>query len=379
MQDFKDFFSAIHYLETVPEHYYEPLQWGAQIKYPKNGKFDDIESADIIILGCGEQRGDLQANDVYSNAPNEIRAKFYQLYNWHKHINIFDAGNILQGNTIEDTRAALKIVLSELYATGKKVIIIGGSHDLTYEQYQVFKDNKKMINATIVDMLIDLNESETMDASSYLMDMLTMSPNYVEHYNHIAFQSYFVNPVMLETLDKLRFDFYRVGRVKEYIEDMEPVMRSSHMLSFDMNAIKYSDAPMNKVGSPNGLAGDEACVLAKYAGMSDQLQYFGIYGYDETKDVQHMTATLIAQMLWYYIDGYYLQQHEASLTDKQEFQEFHVTLLDYDPIIFIKSKRTNRWWMQLPNLKWEPCSYRDYLNASKNELPERWLRVQERG
>ena len=75
------------------------------------------------------------------------------------------------------------------------------------------------------------------------MEMLTSEPNIVNHYNHIGFQSYFVHPHMLETMDKLRFDCYRVGTAKEQLEEMEPVIRNTDMLSFDIAAIKHSDAP----------------------------------------------------------------------------------------------------------------------------------------
>jgi arginase family enzyme len=270
------------------------------------------------------------------------------------------------------------MVLHELELAGKTVILLGGSHDLTLQQYEAFKKSEKIINASVVDMLVDLNETEQITSRSFLMEMLTGSPNFIGHYNHIAFQSYYVNPVMLETLDKIRFDFFRLGKVREHIEDMEPVLRNSHLLSFDMNAVKYSDAPMNTMGSPNGLAGDEACLLTRFAGMSTELSSFGIYGFDETKDKDNMTATLAAQMIWYFVDGYYLRKNEAQLSDKNEFVEYHLQFTGND-IMFLKSKRTNRWWMQLPDGKFEPCSYNDYLLASENEIPERWLRVQERG
>ncbi len=170
-------------------------------------------------------------------------------------------------------------------------------------------------------MLVDLDETELVTHRSFLMEMLTSSPNYIGHYNHLAFQSYFVNPHVLETLDKIRFDFYRLGKVREQIEDMEPVMRSSHLLSFDLNAVKYSDAPTNKTGSPNGLAGDEACTLTRYAGMSDTLSSFGIFGFDDRKDKDGMTALLAAQMIWYFIDGYRIRLQEAPLTHRNEFVE----------------------------------------------------------
>ncbi|MBD0279751.1 MAG: arginase, partial [Flavisolibacter sp.] len=43
-----------------------------------------------------------------------------------------------------------------------------------------------------------------------------------------------------------------------------------------------------------------------------------------------------------------------------------------------QSKRTGRWWMQLPDKQYIACSHNDYLQASQNEIPERWLRIHER-
>lgn len=376
MQDLQSFFSSKHYIETIDCHF-EPLQWGAQIECATNGVFD-FSGADIVLLGCGEIRGEQADSNHFSAAPDAIREQFYKLYNWHSGIKIYDAGNILQGANIDDTKAALRMVLQEIYAAGKVAIILGGSHDLTLMQYEVFKRAQQIINASVVDMLVDLDETEQTTSRSFLMEMLTGSPNFIGHYNHIGFQSYYVNPIMLETLDKIRFDFFRLGKVKEHIEDMEPVLRNSNLLSFDMNAVKYSDAPMNTMGSPNGFGGDEACLLTRFAGMSTALTSLGIYGFDERKDKDKMTATLAAQMLWYFVDGFFLRKNEADLTDKNEFVEYHLQFTGND-IMFLKSKRSNRWWMQLPDGVFEPCSYNDYLLASENEIPERWLRVQERG
>ncbi len=375
MQDLRPFFEDRHFLEEQPEGSYQPLQWGANIPYATASRFD-WEEADIVLVGCGEVRGE-NHEAVYSQAPDAIREQLYQLYNWHQTVKIADAGNIRQGASLEDTRAALSAVLEELQAAGKVVIVLGGSHDLTMQQYDAFKKTGKMINAAVADMLVDLDETEEMTSRSFLMDMLTSQPNYVRHYSHIGFQSYYVHPRMLETLDKLRFDFFRLGRVREHFEDMEPVLRTSDLFSFDISAIRYSDAPVNTEGSPNGFTGDEACVLTRFAGMSNKLTSLGLYGYEPRKDRYRMTAKLLSQMIWYFIDGYLIRKSEARLTDHEEFVEFYVTFTSNDTI-FLKSKRTNRWWMKLPNNMFVPCSYNDYLLASNNEIPERWLREQER-
>jgi len=375
MQDLRPFFEDEHFIEKQGPDAYQPMQWGASISCATQRSFD-WEDADIILVGCGEWRGE-DPEMAYSGSADAIREQLYKMYHWHTAIKIADAGNIRQGVTVGDTRAALLTVLQEIHAAGKIAVVIGGSHDLTLQQYEVFKKAEEMVTASVADMLIDLDETEVITSGSFLMDMLTGTPNFMAHYSHMAFQSYYAQPRMLETLDKLRFDFFRLGKVREHIEDMEPVLRTSNLFSFDMSAVRYSDAPANINGSPNGLSGEESCLLTRYAGMSDVLTSFGIYGYNHLDDVHGMTARQISQMIWYFIDGYLVRKSEAKLTDREEFIVFNLTFTDNDTV-FLKSKRTNRWWMKLPDHSYVPCSYNDYLIASKDEIPERWLREQER-
>ena len=82
-------------------------------------------------------------------------------------------------------------------------------------------------------------------------------------------------------------------------------------------------------------------------------------------------------MMWYLVDGRNRGNSEASLDDRASFNEFHTTFSELDTV-FLQSKKTGRWWMQLPDKKFTACSQNDYLTASNNEYPERWLRMQER-
>lgn len=334
----------------------------------------DLAGVDIVITGINEFRGD--GFEGTENAADAIRKQLYQLHYWHKDITIADIGNIKCGATIADSYAAVKTVVGELLLANKTVIILGGSHDNTLAQYYAYKGLKKIIEATVIDARIDLRSESSVRSQNFLMEMLTSEPNMINHYNHIGFQSYFVHPRMLETMDKLRFDCYRVGTAKEQLEEMEPVLRNTNLLSFDIAAIKHSDAPASKC-SANGFSGEEACTLTRYAGLSPQLSSFGIYGYNPADDVKNLTALQIAQMIWYFIDGKSRSNHESALTDRQNFNEYHTAFAEIDTI-FLQSKKTGRWWMQLPDKKIIACSYNDYLFASNNEIPERWLRAQER-
>ena len=362
--------------EILPEHDlgYHDGQIGAHIKLCQND-FTLVESADIVMIGIGEYRGDGEFHSD-NKGVDAIRKQFYQLHYWHKNISIADMGNLKKGAAIKDSYAALKTVLTELLKLNKTVVLIGGSHDLTLPQYFAYKDLKKFIDVACVDSKIDLMKDLAAPAENFLLEMLTSDSNYVKHYNHIGFQSYLVHPVLLERMDKLRFDCFRLGVVKEKMDEMEPVIRNSHLFSFDIRAIKYSDAPANYF-SPNGFTGEEACTLTRFAGMSNKMSSFGIYGYHHADDVHELTAKQIAQMLWYFVDGRSKLKNEDTIEDRLSYNEFNTAFAELDTV-FLQNKKTNRWWMQLPDKKFTACSYNDYVIASNNQVPERWLRAQER-
>lgn len=336
----------------------------------------DIDDLDVIIVGCGELRGQ-KPSLAFSDGPEKIREEFYKLHYWHHEVKIGDIGNVTQGASLADTRAALYTVMSELKAMGKRVLLLGGSHDLTLQQYNVFRRQGQIIDFTVIDMLADLDDTVGDRYDNHLMEALTSSPNFVRHFNLMGFQSYYVNPHLIQTFDKLHFDCIRVGKAREDLDQMEPILRSTHVLSIDINAIRYSDAPANLLGSPNGFYGDEMCKLTRYAGMSTSLESIGIFGYLPENDRENITAKLLAQMIWYFIDGLYVLKSESTLEELDQFLEYHITFTDNNTL-FIKSKRTNRWWMKLPNGHFIPCSHKDYITACNNEIPERWMREVER-
>lgn len=374
MQDLTDFLTPINlHLLNEDEGYVEG-QIGKHIA-AYTEKLPDLEKADIFFVGITENRG--EGNGFAENeAADLIRKHFYKLYYWHTGVKLADLGNIKIGAKLKDSYAAIISVLEDLKTLNKTVVLLGGSHDISLAQYKSYLKSDNLIEVTCIDALIDLRTDTPIASKNFLMEMLTAEPNNIHHYNHVAFQSYLVHPYMLETIDKLRFDCYRIGQVAENIEEMEPVFRQSHMVSFDVSAIKYSDAPANKL-CPNGLTGIEACTLSRYAGMSPLTSSFGIYGYQPQQDIEELTAAQISQMLWYFIDGKSRSKEEKQIEERHFFNEFHTIFAEVDTL-FLQSKRTSRWWMQMPDKTFIACSKEDYTRACHNEIPERWLRMQER-
>ena len=350
---------------------FRPTQLGRHI-LANEGELPVLDGADIVIVGCGESRGAFGAK-IDDATANAVREQFYRLYQWHDDIQVADLGNIPSGLTMQDTYAALSAVLKEIIPSGKKVVILGGSHDLTTAQYESYAALNQIIEAVCVDARIDMDVDSPLPSDNFLLPLFTREPNFLRQYNHIGFQSYMVHPGMLQTVDKLGFDCFRVGKVKEKIEEMEPVIRASDMMSFDIAAIGHAYAPANTF-TPNGLNGEEACSLMQYAGLSSKISTVGIYGYKQEEDHHCMTAKQISHMLWYLMDGIHQNKEEQPIASKDHYNEFHLCFAEMDAR-FLQSRISGRWWMEVPHSGFVPCSQRDYIQAARNEIPERWLRA----
>ncbi|MEY2640200.1 MAG: hypothetical protein RIR90_1682 [Bacteroidota bacterium] len=374
LQTIIDFLDPISIAHISLDEAYKPTQIGQHITVYEE-EFPDLQDADLILIGCTEMRGG--ASEVsQSNSPDKVRCEFYQLFHWHKDVKVADIGNIKTGATLLDTYAALREVLTELILLNKKVLILGGSHDVTMAQYGAYASLKRIIEVSCVDARMDMDTDSLLPADNFLMELFTSEPNFLRHYNHIGFQSYYVHPGMLETIDKLRFDCYRVGKVKEDIQEMEPCIRNSHMLTFDIAAIQHAHAPANRL-TPNGFNGEEACTLMQFAGMSNHISTIGLYGYIAEWDEHELTAKQLAHMIWYLMDGIFRLKHEADMEDKSSFNEFTMAFAEVETT-FIQSKKTGRWWMRMPDGAYIASNQRDYMIAAGNDIPERWLRAMER-
>ncbi|OYY04378.1 MAG: hypothetical protein B7Y76_02535 [Sphingobacteriia bacterium 35-40-5] len=145
------------------------------------------------------------------------------------------------------------------------------------------------------------------------------------------------------------------------------------------------DAAGNANATPNGFYGENACQIARYAGMNDKLSSIGFYEYNPAYDLNGQTAMLLAQMVWYFVDGFYNRKKEFPLLPKSQYITYRAGLKDGShELIFVKSKKSDRWWMQVPypagKSKNErhhlvPCRYEDYQTANSGEMPDLWWRT----
>lgn len=380
----QEYFTPIDTSDYTGASLYTASSYGKLIKaYTAENDFPGLENIQLAIIGVEEDRKALN-NEGCGLAADYVRENFYRLFQGNYTARIADLGNIKKGNSIDDTYFAVTDVLSQLLRRNIIPIIIGGSQDLTYCNYLAYLKMEQTINIVSVDSSFDIGDGDReLNSQSYLSKIILHKPNILFNYSNVGYQTYFVEQNAIGLMDKLYFDAHRLGQVRKQIADVEPIVRNADVLSFDISSVRQSDAPGNGNASPNGFYGEEACQITRYAGMSDKLSSIGFYEINPAFDTNKQTAHLAAQMIWYFIDGFYNRKQDYPIVDKSEYTKYRVSITNHEhEIVFYKSNKSDRWWMDVPypvnhKIKFErhhmvPCSYSDYETACRDEMPDKW-------
>ena len=384
---FANYFESLPKTLTDFKNELNSNQIGSQLTCYAENKFPDITNIDIAIMVIPENRG--SSDQLESCACLEFRRSFYSLFRGKWNFRIADFGNLILGESIKDTYFALTDIISNLLSQSVFPIIIGGSHDLVFPIYQSYESFSKGVNLLCVDSRFDLIDAEInrINSKNFVGSILKKENNHFNHFINLGYQSYFCQNDESHLLEKMFFESCRLGDLRANINEAEPYIRSADIVALDLSSIKQSDAPGSSNASPNGLEAHHACVISRYAGMSDRVSSFGIFELDYLKDINYQTVALISQVVWYFIEGFSLRinDYPSAKTVNSNYQKYLIPIKDSKlEFVFYKSKKTDRWWFSTcvdldeeTNYKKKilPCSYEDYLNTVSGELPKRILRI----
>jgi arginase family enzyme len=358
---------------------------GAQTRFYFDDE-NDLNDRQLAIVGVCEDRN--SDNNVGSaNAPDDIRRELYMLLACDDYSKIIDLGNILPGETPEDTYYALSEVCAACMKLNVIPIVLGGSQDLTFGTYKAYEGMEQTVNLVTIDSKLDFGSSpDDSSADGYLNRIILHRPNYLFNYSNLGHQRYLTDKALLDLTSKMYFDAIRLGEIQQDLSIAEPVLRNADLISFDLSAIRYSEFMSSNKSSPNGFFGHEAAQLCKYAGMSEKLTCIGFYEFNASMEDNGQSSKLTAQLIWCFIDGFHARRGDYPIASLGEYEKFIVLLTDSgDELVFYKSHLTNRWWLEVAypagiEEKYErnhvvPCTYSDYLAASQQEMPDRWWKT----
>ncbi len=337
---------------------------GRAVQFFNAGEQNGVLDVQIGLVGIGDADADA------------VRSALYAMSFPFEGLKIADLGNMRRQDN-----AFLVAPLRELIDSKIFPILIGRAPANVQAQYKAFLSLQQWINFVAVDEKLAAAPQRDGQPEMDLNNILLRPESKLFHFGLIGCQTHLMPPAAFRFLDERHFDVVRLGAARADMPSVEPVIRDADVLAFQMGAIRYSDAPAQAAPSPSGFTAEEACQICRYAGMSDKLKAFGIFGFQAERDHSGQSAQVVAQMIWYCIEGFYQRKGDfPASTDGMV--EYVVELKDIDqPLVFWKSNRTGRWWMQLAvktgrkpqRHRLIPCTYNDYRMACRDELPDRLI------
>lgn len=337
-------------------------QFGKKITLHR-GDSIDLSKSQIAIIGIGKEEA------------NNIRNVLYSTSFPFKKLNIVDLGNARK-----EEDSFLTPIIKELLESKIFPIIIGKSGGATLAQYHAYASKKQLINMVVVDEKIHYYNKRSKD-QTYLNKIVDNRHSLLFNLGILGYQSHLTAPEVIKAFNKNNYECLRLGMVRDNIEVAEPMVRDADMMCFNIGSIRSSECPGVESPSPSGFFTEEACHIARYAGLSEKLTSIGFYGYRVEKDVNQQSAHVNAQLIWYCIDGFYNRKNDYPNSTNGLVEYIVDTKKNDFSLTFWKSEKTGRWWMQVPiNSKKKlarhqliPCNYKDYQMACREELPERLI------
>lgn len=374
-----DFLSPLNPYITGFVRNLTPQHLGSKVVLHTETEFPDLDKVKLAIVGVLDARGAGQYEEVNLD---HVRMELYSLFPGNWFASIADLGDIIEGNTVEDTHYAVREVIAALLKKKIIPIVIGGSQDSTYAMYRAYDALEHMVNLVCIDSRFDFGKpDQPVSASCYLSKIVMDEPNNLFNYSNVGYQTYYNSQEEIDLIEKLFFDEFRLGEVTANIAVSEPVFRDADLVSLDLTSVKSCDSGNLVTFTPNGFNGKEICALARYAGISDKVSSFGIFNHNSAT----AEAPLIAQIVWYFMEGYHYRSNEYPFGSREHYLKYIVPL-EEEELVFFKSDVTERWWIEIPHagsvnnkLKRNtllPCSHEDYLSAVKGDIPKRWWKAQ---
>ncbi|MEM6397455.1 MAG: hypothetical protein AAF741_13990 [Bacteroidota bacterium] len=311
-------------------------------------------------------------------ASAEVRKKFYNLAWDFDHSKIVDLGDLRKSNS-----EFLIPILRELAAGSIVPLIIGHSREQFRAQYQSFQSVKSKVSVAMLDQRIRLKAEKSRVADGYSLNPAVHNRRQkLYHLSHLGSQRHLNDPKLYTLFDQKGYEYVRLGNLRKSTQAAEPILRDADLLGVDLSALQLSAAPAQTDASTAGLSVEEAATLCRYAGLSDKLQSFGIFGFERkaSEEAVSQTADTAAQLIWYFCDGFANRYRDFPVTHKG-LVEYLVDHPSYSNLTFWRSRKSGRWWVQSPAFKYKgeerhrliACSQADYDAASRGQLPERLI------
>ena len=270
----------------------------------------------IVLLGCADDTAIRTVGGRLGAAqgPNFLRQKLYRFTTGKPLIPIYDLGDVLPESTVEGTHAVVQKICEEVFAHGHEPLVIGGGHDFGFPHAMSFLPQKKTTAVVNIDAHLDVRPVSagiTSGSPWYLLrenKIFDPQKNTIQefgiqaHCNAHILQSYVKEkkiPVhWLEEVQKKGTEKYFANLLKKLSGKFSGIL-----ISFDIDSVRWSDAPGCSAPQTQGFSPNEAIAMSRMAGAEKKVLTFGVFELSPTLDPDGRTSTLAAHCISAYLHG----------------------------------------------------------------------------
>jgi formiminoglutamase len=263
--------------------------------------------AKVVILGCPQDEGVKRNGGRIGAAlaPDEIRRQFYKLTTFGINAKIFDLGNTIIKDTLEETHDAHCAIVKQLLQDEKIVISLGGGNDVSYPDGRAMAEifgAEKWLGFNI-DAHFDVRADEVRNSGTPYRQLLEEKLLKPENFAEMGYQPQAASPVyydylkrsgvMMKSIEELQNAEFDIQNWFEFFLDSHSAIKSVFW-GFDVDAVCASDAPGVSAPSPIGLSAKEFIALAAFAGAQRETRLIEFSEANPNFDIDNRTAKLVA-------------------------------------------------------------------------------------
>lgn len=338
----------------------EPWQLGTMVSH-------EIQKGGIALVFCSEERG--AGKNATGKDFHSVRKELYHLSKLDFEVPISDLGDLISGKTHEDSHYILEELALSCLSKGAIPVVIGGSNDLGYSLLKAINLNQNSVNYTQINSFVHLNdEGDKLTEKNFLARIFSDKEIHLKDYFHLGYQKHLNEIDSVKLMKNVNFETLRLSEMMGTMDKAEPFLRRADLVTINCDAVESFIGGFSINPQVNGLNRREICACMKEIGLGENLKSVGIFNYNaESKNL--LNVQLLAQMLWYLIEGINIQKTHP----KERQYETFIVMMEEMNCVFKRDVFRGVWYFGDNDdiQKCIPCSVEDYENAKKGILARR--------
>lgn len=272
---------------------------------------DAYETANIVILGCPQDEGVRRNKGRIgaAQAPDEIRRSLYKLVvPENENLSLFDAGNTIIQETLEETHEIHSQIVRQIIADGKRIISLGGGNDVSYPDCSGLAQAVESVLAINLDAHFDVRADAIRNSGTPYRQLLeegfVKGKNFYEVANQAMVNSKSYQEYLLSKnahiIDLPTLQYRGVNNV---FVDILANDAESIFWGLDMDVVNVASAPGVSAINTLGLTAQEFCQIASIAGADSRSRIFEITEVNPTYDIDSRTSRLAATAIHHFLSN----------------------------------------------------------------------------